>query len=89
MLKKEDQLYHFIKAKATMDNSIEKIKKATISKQSIDKIYNDIFNTCEIKQRQEQERREEEEVKYMYVNLFSNLQHMCSLSTYNHIELHT
>ena len=73
MLKKQDQLYQIIKVKATMDSSIEKIEKAAISKHKIDKIYNDIFNTYkalvwEIKQRQEQERREEEEVKY--VNLF-------------------
>ena len=70
VLKKEDQLYQIIKVKATMDRSVEKIKKVAISKQKIDKIYNDIFNTCkalvcEIKQRQEQERREEEEVKYV------------------------
>ena len=51
-----------------MDSSIDKIKKTSISKQEIERMYNEIVNTCEvlvaeIKQRQEQERREEEEVK--------------------------
>ena len=51
-----------------MDSSIDKIKKTSISKQEIERVYNEIVSTCEalvgeIKQRQEQERREEEEVK--------------------------
>ena len=51
-----------------MDSSIDKIKKTTMSKQEIEKMHNGILNSCEglmgeIKQRQEQERREEEEVK--------------------------
>ena len=74
VLKKKDQLQQkIVKIEATMDSSIDKIKRTTISKQEIEKIHNDIVNTCkalmsEIKQRQEQERREEEEVKA--VNLF-------------------
>ena len=69
VLKKQDQLRQkIIKIEATMDSSIDKIKKTAISKQEIEKTHNDILNTCEalmgeIKQRQEQERREEEEVK--------------------------
>ena len=63
VLKKKDQLqWKIVKVEATMDRSIEKIMKTTISKQEIEKMYNDIVNTCEalvdeIKQRQEQDRR--------------------------------
>ena len=63
VLKKKDQLQQkIVKVEATMDSSIEKIMKTTISKQEIEKIYTDIVNTCEalvgeIKQRQEQGRR--------------------------------
>ena len=69
VLKKQDQLRQkVIKIEATMDNSIDKIKKTTMSKQEIEKMHNDIVSSCEglmgeIKQRQEQERREEEEVR--------------------------
>lgn len=71
VLKKRDQLQQkIIKIEATMDSSIDKIKKTTISEHEIKKTHNDILNTCEaimgeIKQRQEQERREEEEVKFV------------------------
>ena len=69
VLKKQDQLRQkVVKIEATMDNSIDKIKTTTMSKQEIEKMHNDIVNLCEglmgeIKQRQEQERREEEEVR--------------------------
>ena len=69
VLKKKDQLQQkIVKVEATMDSSIDKIKKTSISKQEIERVCNEIVNTCEalvgeIKQRQEQERREEEEVK--------------------------
>ena len=71
VLKKKDQLQRkIVKIEATMDSSIDKIKKATIPKQEIEKMYNDILKSCEalmdeIKQKQEQERREEEEVKLL------------------------
>ena len=74
VLKKQDQLRQkIVKIEATMDSSIDKIKKTTMSKQEIEKMHNGILNSCEglmgeIQQRQEQERREEEEVKS--VNLF-------------------
>ena len=85
MLKKKDQLQQkIVKVEATMDSSIEKIKKTTFSKQEIEKMYNGIVNTCEVKQRQEQGRREEE-VKF--VNLFFPLELApYSLSTHNYIE---
>ena len=48
MLKKKDQLQQkIVKVEATMDSSVEKIKKTTISKQEIEKMYNAIVNTCE------------------------------------------
>ena len=69
VLKKKDQLQQkIVKVEATMDSSVDKIKKTSISKQETERMYNKIVNTCEalvgeIKHRQEQERREEEEVK--------------------------
>ena len=69
VLKKQDQLRQkVVKIEATVDSSIDKIKSTTISKQEIEKMYNGILNTCEglmveIRHQQEQERREEEEVK--------------------------
>ena len=91
VLKKKDQLQQkIVKVEATMDSSIEKIKKTTISKQEIEKMYNAIVNTCEalvgeIKQRQEQERREEEEVNNM-LTCFSLELALYSLNTDNYIE---
>ena len=82
VLKKRDQLQQkIVKVEASMDSSIDRIKKTTISKQEIERMYNEIVSTCEalvgeIKQRQEQERREEEEVKSVklfYHYLFPNL----------------
>ena len=90
VLKKKDQLQQkIVKVEATMDSSIEKIKKTTISKQEIEKMYNAIVNTCEalvgeIKQRQEQERREEEEVNML--TCFSLEHALYSLNTHNYIK---
>jgi len=68
VLKKQEQLHQkIVKIEATMDSSIDKIKMIALSKQEIEKIHNEILNSCELlmgelKQQQEQERREEEEV---------------------------
>ena len=76
VLKKRDQLQQkIVKVEASMDSSIDRIKKTTISKQETERMYNEIVSTCEglvgeIKQKQEQERREEEEVNCLIVTCF-------------------
>ena len=81
VLKKQQQLHQkIVKIEATMDSSIDKIKTTTLSKQEIEKIHNEILNSCELlmgelKQQQEQERREEEEVTFVRLFLVCFMLH--------------